>query len=213
MKQFDDIFKEYEQLQARADKAFRDMEKDYPACVKCAEQCSDCCSAVFGLFLIESAYLNSQVGALDEDSKKALLTRADQADEALLAMEKRLRETKGDDPKKITEAIGKERVRCPLLNDDEKCDLYAARPVTCRVYGIPTMINGKVHACFKTGFERGQSYPAFNLDGVYRELYRLSNKFLERAGVNDPERASLLLSVSKSIKTPVEELLKGVKPR
>ncbi|AGL03885.1 YkgJ family cysteine cluster protein [Desulfoscipio gibsoniae] len=207
MKQYDDIFKEYEQLVAKADAAFQGMEKDYAACIKCAEQCSDCCSAVFGLFLIESAYLNKQISALDENSRQSIMTCADEADEALLAMEKRLQEC-GGDPQKLTEAIGKERVRCPLLNDDQRCRLYSARPITCRVYGIPTLINGKVHACFKTGFEKGQSYPAFDLDSVYKELYRLSAKFLERAGVGDPERAALLLSVSKSIKTPLEQLLK-----
>ncbi|WP_347489441.1 YkgJ family cysteine cluster protein [Desulfoscipio sp. XC116] len=206
MKQYDDLFKEYEQLTARADAAFQNMEKDYAACVKCAEQCADCCSAVFGLFLIESAYLNLQINALGEESKRAIMARADEADEALLAMEKRLQEHSGDS-NKLADAIGKERVRCPLLGDDRKCRLYSVRPITCRVYGIPAMTNGKVHACFKAGFEKGRSYPVFNLDGMYKELYRLSAKFLERAGVSDTERAALLLSVSKSIKTPLEDLL------
>ncbi|MCL6561197.1 MAG: hypothetical protein K6U74_20900, partial [Firmicutes bacterium] len=69
------------------------------------------------------------------------------------------------------------------------------------------VMGDKVHVCWKAGFEKGQSYPTFNLDNAYRELYRLSEKLLELAGQENKDKASLLLSVPKSIKTPVEDLL------
>ncbi|MBF7081473.1 YkgJ family cysteine cluster protein [Desulfallas sp. Bu1-1] len=205
MNDYNDIIQEYEQLAAKADRAFREMQRQYGKCVKCHEQCSDCCNAVFGLFLVESLYLSRHFNALDEESRRIILARADQADRDLLEMQKRL-EQLGDDPQKLSEAIGRERVRCPLLSEEHKCSLYPYRPVTCRVYGIPTVINGKIHACWKAGFEKGKAYPAFDLDGIYKELYRLSKKILERAGQTDLDRASLLVSVSKSIKTPPDNL-------
>jgi len=42
---------------------------------------------------------------------------------------------------------------------------------------------------------------------VHRELHQLSRELLEGAGGKDPERATLLLSVSKVIKTPFAELI------
>jgi len=206
MMKLEDLFQEYEKLVAKADQAFGDIQKGYDSCIKCDIQCSDCCHSVFGLFLIESVYLNYQMSKLDEKYGREAALRGDKADKDLQEIEKKL-QTYDHNPQVKALAMARERVRCPLLNDDQKCMLYSYRPITCRVYGVPTIINGNVHACWKAGFEKGQAYPAFDLDGMYRELYKLSEKLLEIAGQKDMERASLLVSVSKSIKTPVVDLI------
>lgn len=194
---------------AEAEKAFEDVQRDFGGCVKCEIHCSDCCHSVFGVFLIESAYISSQFGRLDRKYRREAIGRGDKADRGLLEVEKRIREH-SDDPKMQALAMARERVRCPLLNDKHKCMLYHARPLTCRAYGIPTVINGKIHACWKAGFENGKKYPAFDLDGAYKELYRLSKKILERTGQKDMERASLLISIPKTISTPAEKIIKGL---
>lgn len=205
-----DLFREYEALAARADRAFEAVQKEHGACVKCGEQCSDCCHSVFGLFLIESVYLHVHLHKLlDEKRRREALLRGDQQDLDLQEMEKKL-QVHADHPELQARAMAGERVRCPLLGEEQKCELYSFRPITCRVYGIPTVINGKVHACWKAGFEKGRPYPAFDLDGTYRELYRLSEELLEMAGQENKERASLLVSVAKSIKTPLEDLIHEV---
>ncbi|MGQ9498314.1 MAG: YkgJ family cysteine cluster protein [Desulfotomaculales bacterium] len=203
---FNDLFREYEQLAAVADKAFQRMEREYGDKVKCEIHCTDCCHAVFGLFLIESVYLKYCFDKLDEDQKRAALLRADQADEDLARLQEKL-EMYRDDPHLQAYALARQRIRCPLLDDQQNCILYPYRPITCRVYGIPTVINGKARVCWKAGFEAGESYPTFNLDAVYGHLYRLSQELLEKAGQTDMERATFLASVSKSIKTPVEDLV------
>lgn len=205
MKKLTDLFQEYEDLVAKADKAFSKIQDDHGACIKCDIQCSDCCNSVFGLFLIESVYLNYHFDKLEDKYRQEVLQRGDKADKDLQEIEKKLQAH--DDPQAIARAMARERVRCPLLNDEEKCMMYAHRPITCRVYGIPTIINGKPHACWKAGFEKGKTYPAFDLDGAYRQLYRLSGELLEIAGQGDMERASLLMTLPKSIKTPVMELI------
>ncbi|GBF35693.1 glutamate synthase large chain [Desulfocucumis palustris] len=201
-----DLFQAYESLVAKAESSFQGMEKEYGDCIKCKIQCSDCCHSIFGLFSIESAYLSHHFSRLDRKLRREILSRCEKTDRELLELEKRLKEAHGEDQQALLSAIARERVRCPLLNDENKCSMYQHRPITCRVYGMPTVIGGKMHACWKAGFERGKQYPAFDLDGMYRELYGLSKEFLARAGNMDEERASLLLSVSKSVSTPLEEL-------
>lgn len=203
-----DLYREYELLAERADRAFADMQKDHGPCIRCGVGCSDCCHSVFGLFLVESVYINHHFHRLDRKARREAAPRLEKADRDLLEVGKRLR-AYDHDPGAKALAMARERVRCPLLNSEEKCALYKYRPITCRVYGIPTVISGAVHACWKAGFEKARPYPAFDLDGMYRELYGLSKKVLASFGQRDMDRASLLVSVSKSIRTPVEELIKS----
>jgi hypothetical protein len=67
--------------------------------------------------------------------------------------------------------------------------------------------------CGRAGFKKDQEYPVFDLDEVHRELHQLSRELLERAGGKDSEIATLLISVSKIIKTPFEELITGIAER
>ncbi|MFZ5651861.1 MAG: YkgJ family cysteine cluster protein [Bacillota bacterium] len=207
---FEDIFREYEKLAAKAETAFDEARKEHPSLVRCRESCSDCCNSVFGLFLVESLYLGRHFSKLDRKIRREAASRAEKADRDLLEMEKRL-SAYDVDPKMKAQAMAKERVRCPLLGDDDRCVLYSRRPVTCRAYGIPTVISGNIHSCWMAGFQKDKVFPAFDLDGVYSELYGLSRKVLARSGVRDMERASLLVPVSKSIKTPFEDLIKSIK--
>lgn len=207
---FEDIFSEYERLAAKAETTFDEIKKGHGAMVRCRESCSDCCNSVFGLFLVESLYLSRHFSKLDRKTRREAFSRAEKADRDLQEMEKRLSVYDGD-PRMKALAMARERVMCPLLGADDRCVLYARRPITCRAYGIPTLINGMVHTCWKAGFEKGRSHPAFDLDGAYREMYRMSAKILERTARKDKERASLLLPVSRSLMMPAEELIKGIK--
>ena len=105
--------------------------------------------------------------------------------------------------------LSRERIRCPMLDDSDECVLYQRRPITCRVYGIPTKIHGKTRACGKADFKDGETYPILDLDSVYRDLYILSKDILEAAKVEgkDEDKASLLISMSKVVQTPVDDLI------
>ena len=201
------LLERYEHLATNADQAFQKMLQDYPECIKCRPHCSDCCHALFGLFLIEAAFLKSHFDRLGRKERRAALLRCDNADRDLKKLENGMQKS-GSASEMGTEALAKERIRCPLLDDQKECILYPHRPITCRVYGIPTSIQGKARVCGKAGFQADQSYPAFNLDGIHRELHHLSQELLKSCGANDPERASLLISVSKVIQTPPDELIR-----
>ncbi len=203
---FSYLLEPYDSIVQEADKGFQRIESEFAECVKCEPHCADCCHAVFGLFLIEAVFLKHGFDQLGEEERMAALKRADEADRELEVLDRTLKEFEGD-PQMSAYSMAKARIRCPLLSDDNECILYPHRPMTCRIYGIPTMIQGMPRVCGKAGFKKGQSYPAFNIDAVHRKLHELSKEVLKGAGESDPEKASFLISVSKVIKTAVEEIV------
>jgi len=200
------LFRSYELLVDKADAAFRQMEEDSGACIKCERHCSDCCHAVFGLFLIEAAYLKQYFDQLEGREIREALFRCSDTERALKRLEIKL-QTHEDEPQMQAYIMARERIRCPLLDENQDCILYTYRPITCRVYGIPTKIHGKARVCGKAGFKSGESYPVFDLDGIYRELYILSKELLNSSDVGDPNKADFLISSPKAIGTPLEHLI------
>jgi len=190
----------------KADSAFHKMEKEHGDCIRCERYCSDCCHAVFGLFLIEAAYIKQHFDKLDGKECREALLRCSDTERAFKRLEIKLQNYE-DDPQMQALVMAKERIRCPLLDDNQDCILYNYRPITCRVYGIPTKIHGKARVCGKAKFKKGKSYPVFDLDGAYRDLYIMSKEFLKNEEKEDPEKASLMISVSKGISTPPDDLI------
>jgi len=205
MKKANDLFRSYELLVDKAEAAFQGMQKDHISCIKCEPHCSDCCHAIFGLFLIEAGYLKEHLDELTNEEKRAALLRCEEAEKSLERLQKMLQAHEGD-PQMQAYIMSRERIPCPLLNENQDCILYPYRPITCRVYGIPTKVQGKARVCWKAEFKKDERYPVFDLDGVYRDLYLLSTELLKSAGKDDLERASLLISVSKAITTSLEDL-------
>jgi Fe-S-cluster containining protein len=204
---FSYLFEPYDRQVSLADKSFERIAKEYPDCLSCKLGCSDCCHAVFGLFLIEAVFLKHDFDNLGEEEKEAALIRGLTAEKELKTLERTLEEFK-DDPRMSAYAMAKTRIRCPLLGDDDACILYPYRPITCRIYGIPTMIQGIPRICGSTGFKKDEAYPFFNMNGVQKELFQLSKDLLEnRKNDSAEERASLLISIPKIIKSTVEDLV------
>ncbi len=197
------LFRSYESLAAMADQAFDRMRQAHASCLRCERHCDDCCHAVFGLFLVEAAYLQHHFGRLSSEEKAGVVVRCGQADRDLARVQQALRDGRGQQEDPLAVA----RVRCPLLNEERDCVLYTARPITCRIYGVPTKVQGKARVCGRSGFEPEGTYPAFDLDGVFRDLYDMSRELVEKAGGEDPERAGLLFSMSKVLTTPLDHLI------
>lgn len=205
----DELLANYEQLAQAADEAFSRIQRDHPEEVKCNRGCVDCCHALFGLFLIEALYLRQHFASLEPAVQQEILARVDESKENIKKAQDAVSNSFAGDERLQSYAMAKQRVRCPLLNDKGDCALYPFRPITCRVYGIPVTAKGSTHACWKAGFKQGRSYPAFNMDRVYQQLYQLSMALLETAGVEDKEAASLLIPVTTALTTPYESLIRG----
>ncbi len=86
---------------------------------------------------------------------------------------------------------------CPLLNDDGRCALYAARPIICRSQGLPLLIltqTGKqVTACPENDFA-GAPLPAgavVELERLNEILVAVNQVFVKTAMPEAPERISI----------------------
>lgn len=201
-------YRNYELLVDKAESFFQGVEKEYGQCIKCELHCSECCNAVFGLFIIEAAYIREHFEHIDDVQKGLALERAKAADHDLESLYKKLNAFE-DDPTMQAYTMARERIRCPLLDDQDECILYHRRPITCRVYGIPTKVQGKSRVCGKSGFKEGKNYPIFSLDGIYRDMFLLSKEMLDEAGIDSDDKAALLLSISKVIQIPLNDLIEG----
>ncbi len=174
---FDPFFKQYEALVKMADEVFERVKNEYPEEVTCKVKCADCCHALFDLTLIEAMYVNHHYNRLYEGAPKAaLIDKANKADRLVYKLKRAAVKANeaGKSETEILEDLAAERIRCPLLSDQDQCDMYDHRPITCRLYGIPTAIGGTGHTCGLSGFEQGKPYPTVNLDRIQTRLYEIS---------------------------------------
>jgi hypothetical protein len=106
----ENLLNNYQCLVARVDELCRGIETALHGQITCSEGCSDCCKAIT-LFPVEAAALAAFLEALP-------------AGEAA-AIRRYVRENDGGE-------------RCPLLRDN-RCLVYAARPLICRTHGLPIL--------------------------------------------------------------------------
>ncbi len=210
---FKPYFEKYERLVAAADAAFERVKEAYADCVKCKEKCADCCFALFDLTLIEALYIHHKFNAKFRDTQKAgLLEKANRADRRIYKLKRKafqeLQAGKNED--EILAAMALERICCPLLNDQELCDLYDDRPMTCRFYGIPTAIGGAGHTCGKSGFEQGEKYPTVNLDAVFAQLQQISAELLRDMEAKNVKLADILVPLSSAIVLDFDDVFFGL---
>jgi Fe-S-cluster containining protein len=203
MLDFSNTFEKYETLVAQADKIFAAVQEAHPDCVRCEIHCCDCCYAVFDLTLIESVYINHHFNkSLTRRERRPLLRRAERADRKFYQIKRKLQKMyskEGKPTEDVLLQLARERVQCPLLNDEKLCDLYARRPITCRVYGIPTSIGGGPHICGESGFREGTAYPTVNLDNMNDRLIDLSKDLLKEIGSNSLKMHMSLVPVSAAL--------------
>ncbi|MBW1895643.1 MAG: YkgJ family cysteine cluster protein [Deltaproteobacteria bacterium] len=206
---FPETFAKYEDLVAHVDKIFDAVQEAHKDCVRCKVYCCDCCYAVFDVSLMEAVYINHRFNrSLDRRERRKILRRAEKADRKFYQIKRELQKMhlkEGKSAEEVLLHLAKERVPCPLLNDDKLCDLYAERPITCRVYGIPTSIGGAPHICGESGFKEGVAYPTVNLDNMNDRLIELSNELLKEIGFDKSKMHLSLVPVSSALMTTYDK--------
>lgn len=208
------FFERYERHVREADALFERIRAGYPALVVCREQCSSCCYALFDLSLVEALYLNACFNRRFPQGaeRSAFLDRADAADRQSARIKRKifLESRAGKDSNELLAEAAAEQVRCPLLGEDDRCLMYDVRPITCRLYGVPTSIGGKSHTCGKTGFVRGQQYPTVALDKMQHRLAQLSADLAAGIGTAYTELASMYVPVSSALLTVYDPAYLGI---
>jgi len=211
---FTEFFKRYEAIIGEADQVFHAVRDKYAENVRCEKGCSDCCHALFDLTLVEALYLNSNFNSkFSGKARNEVLERADAADRQvhLLKHEAFKAVKDGKNAQEILAEMAKVRVRCPLLDDEGACVMYEHRPVTCRIYGVPTAIGGAAHTCGKSGFEKGKPYPTVYLDRIQDKLYALSHELASAVHSRYKELGEVLVPASLALLTTYSEEYLGIK--
>lgn len=210
---FTPYFEKYEELVAAAEDAFNRVKSDHPDCVKCRTGCADCCHALFDLTLIEALYINHKFkAAVEAEKQEPLLEKANRADRQTYKIKKKAHAwlKAGCRDEEILERVAAEKIRCALLNEKDLCDLYDYRPITCRLYGVPTAIDGKGHTCGLSGFSKGQAYPTANLDRIQAALLSLSKALVADLKSNFPTLGEILVPLSMALLTDYDETYLGL---
>ena len=207
-------FEKYEALVHIVDAVFDRVKKEYPKEVFCREKCSDCCYAIFDLTLIEALYLkNKFLETFSGKPKNDIIEIADKTDRALVKLKRdAYKQVKnGADQLDIVGQMSQERVRCPLLGENNLCLIYEHRPITCRIYGIPTATAGVSHICGRTNFVQGEPYPTLNMDKIYSQLQLLSAELIRDINSENIKMHEMLVPVSMALVTEFNEQYLGVK--
>ena len=91
------FFQNYELLVDKAESYFQSMKNKYGSYIGCELHCSDCCNAVFGVFLIEAVYIRDQFDNIGDEQKGKAISRAETADHDIESLQEKLKAFE-DDP-------------------------------------------------------------------------------------------------------------------
>ena len=210
---FTPFFKQYEEVLAMADKVFERVKSEHSECVKCKTTCSDCCNALFDLYLIEALYINDKFNKKFKDGERErIVENSNTADRTIHKLKRKAYKDleSGKDENELLTKMAEERVRCPLLNDDDMCDLYEYRPITCRLYGIPISIGGASHTCGLSAFAEGKQYPTVNLEKIQNKLYEISVELVKEIKSRHVKLADVIVPLSMALLTIYDEEYLGI---
>ncbi len=137
-----EILTEYRQL-------LRDIDGWFARCIErsgdqiaCRPGCSGCCRGLFEVSLLDAALLQSGFTVLVDSVKEQVLTKARAR---VVELQQRwpefqtpyiLNRLTHDDWQQMPED---DQTPCPLLGADGGCLVYDARPLTCRLHGLPNI--------------------------------------------------------------------------
>ncbi|MCX5882289.1 MAG: YkgJ family cysteine cluster protein, partial [Deltaproteobacteria bacterium] len=176
--------------------------------------CSDCCHAVFDLTLIEALYINERFrDKYSGEILNIMMERCNKIDRTLYKLKKSAYKAveSGKEEKEILHEMAETRVRCPMLNDAEMCEIYDFRPLTCKLYGIPTAIGGEGYTCGLSGFEKGEKYPTVNLDKIQNKLLQLSAELAASIQSKYARLGEMLVPLSMALATVYDDEYLGIR--
>lgn len=134
----DDVLHQYRQLLAEVDAWFARSHSMLGSRSDC-RGCAECCRGLFDITLLDAALLRQGFEHLPA------ATRADVLAKARPIIDRLQKRLAGFDQPYLLNGIsveelplpGEEETPCPLLYEAGRCLLYAQRPLTCRLYGLP----------------------------------------------------------------------------
>lgn len=179
MKDFDQLFKNYNQLVAKVDTLCSDIMVQCAGEIHCRKGCDSCCRH-FSIFWVEAVNLARAARRLPQQKLLALRRKA--------------------------QSLG-EQDSCPLL-EDGACLLYDARPIICRSHGLPILTrfqeNHVIDFCPRN-FTKTDSISGnlvINLDLLNNTLAATNALFVSRYFDGDPPPVDRITIAEALLLTP-----------
>ncbi len=210
---FTPFFQRYEAVLSKVDETFVQIQEQTGDLVHCAQGCCDCCYALFDLTLLEAMYISHHFRAsFSGMQKSSIMERADKADREVNRLKRQLFKAsqQGISTEEILAQVAQSKLRCPLLGENDLCEMYEYRPLTCRAYGVPTAFGGQVHTCGKSGFEQGNPYPTIQIEKLQDSLMSMSLELAGGINTRYKELGSILMPVSMALLTDFDEDFLGI---
>jgi Fe-S-cluster containining protein len=180
---------DYKELLAGVDAWYKSVKDAHPAEVPCSKGCRECCIGLFDVSLADRDLLREGLAKAEAAVRKDILTRA-------AALVDRLREITPDlgntldgmesnEIDDLCDAVGD--VECPVLGPGGECRLYAHRPLTCRMSGVP-VVDLKGQAVYPEGCAKctlkPKDTPRLDCDRIsWRERKILKTRYPGASGV------------------------------
>jgi Fe-S-cluster containining protein len=182
------------ELVARADRLFDTIAHTHGDLMACKAGCDDCCQVYFRVTLIEAFVINQAFKQNVSDGfRSRAISRADQVEPLFRQADELI--SLPSQKQAAIDTASRIKIRCPL-NEDHACILYEYRPITCRLYGTPQKMAGKVVSCPKNGFLPGSKYTTVDIDDMQKRLTQYSRDLLvDLLGVS-PRRPGPLYLIS-----------------
>ena len=123
----------YRDILRSADQHFAETLEDQPQNLSCRLGCTLCCYGLFEIGAADVAMIADGLAALDPDTRKAVVERAERMmhDTAHPNLREASDRDKGAFFRRTSE------LPCPALGAAGDCLIYSHRPLVCRTFGLP----------------------------------------------------------------------------
>lgn len=144
-----EIVLNYRNLLQRIDQWFSTAIDRYPEHIRCTEGCSGCCRGLFDITLLDAVLVRQGFELLPVTCREEV---ADKARKRLAELQRHWPDLAppfllNHRPEAEWEDLmpDDDETPCPLLDSQGRCLIYAHRPMTCRLHGLPLVdISGTV---------------------------------------------------------------------
>lgn len=180
---------DYRPLLERVDAWYRSVKARHPDKVPCDKGCRDCCVGLFDVSLADGDLLREGLAGLDDATRNDIRSRAASVLARLREIYPDLGDTldgwDADDVDDLCDAL--EGVECPVLGPGGECRLYAWRPLTCRMSGVPLVdVTGETiypEGCAKCALTPKET-PRLDCAALRKEERKLLRKrYRDKSGV------------------------------
>ena len=137
-----ETLEKYRRLLETIDAWFMSAQQQFPQSIQCRSGCSGCCRGFFDITLLDATLVNYGYQQLTATQRKAIRTKS-----SLRLQELQQRWPgfispfllNGMPDSEWTAMPEEDETPCPFLDDDGLCLIYAHRPMTCRLHGLPNI--------------------------------------------------------------------------